>query len=144
MKSWLRTVGAFIYAAIISLLFSLLSTYVVEWAVVNTEGFWQTSVVFIGIFIVFLWLSEHGIRYSSIPFNFLWDRTFKTRVATAIPVVLIGLWCLTLPFRISLKFSVSDWFIVVAWWICAVIFYFNLFLFPFNNPHMGVGCNNNY
>jgi len=140
MKSWLRTIGAFFYAAIISSIFLFLSAYVIPCAIVYFEGFWETLSVVIGILIVFLWLSEKGVEYSSIPFNYLWDKTFKTRVATVIPVVLIGLWCLSLPFRISLKFSVGDWFVVVAWEICAVFFYFNMFLLPFNNPTMGVGC----
>lgn len=140
MNSWLRTIGAFFYAAIISSTFLFLSAYVIPWAIVYFEGFWETLSVIICILIVFSWLAEKGVEYLSIPFNYLWDRTFKTRIATAIPVVLIGLWCLSLPFRISLKFSMGDWFIVIAWEICAIFFYFNMFLLPFNNPTMGVGC----
>lgn len=137
MKSWFRAMGAFMYALIISVAFLFLAVFLLSKGIVAVSGFLKTAIMIIGIVVLVAWLSEKGLELLSIPFNWLWDRSKKTRIATAIPAVLIGLWCLSAPIRIPVKFTTGDWVLVVIWCLGVLVFYVNLFLMPFSSPNMG-------
>lgn len=135
--SLLRTLGAFIYSSILSILFCIGSIFLYTCILVYASGFVITlGCIFVMVFIL-SWIFERGLEICSIPFNFLWDRTFKSRIATIIPAVIVGLWCVTAPFRITLHFSIGDWILSSIWMLCSIIFYFNLVMLPLNNPNMG-------
>ena len=137
MKSLLRTTGAFIYSAIVSAAFTALAVYILA-TIIAAEGFWKTLIYTVLMIPLFFWLSERGVQLTSIPYNWLWDRTLKTRIATAIPVALAFLWCVTSPFFISKTFTAGDWIVTAVWWLLCILLYYNLFMQPFINPHMGV------
>lgn len=138
--SYLRTLAAFLYTTIITSAYTWLSIYIVTKAIVYISGFWHTLFVAIAFLYFFSWLSERGIELLSIPYNWLWDRTLKTRIATAIPVILVGLWCISMPIRIPVTFSVSNWVLVIIWELLSIPFFYNLLVLPFINPNMGIGC----
>lgn len=138
MKSWLRTLGALVYTVIVCGLFLLASIFVLSRLLARAEGFWVVAASIVGILIFFGWLSERGVEYASIPYNYLWDRTMKTRFATAIPSLLSGLYCILWPFLVPVDFSFGDWAMVVVWEICSIFFFYNMFTLPFINHQMGV------
>lgn len=137
MKSLLRAIGAFIYSAIVSAAFTALAVYLLT-SVIAAEGFWKTLIYTVLMALFLFWLSERGVQYTSIPYNWLWDRTLKTRIATAIPAVIAFLWCVTSPFFISKTFTAGDWIVTAVWWLLCILLYFNLFMQSFVSTHMGV------
>ena len=138
MKSWLRTIGAFVYTVIVCGLYLLASAIVLPKLIVRAEGFWMVSASIAGLLIFFGWLSERGVEYASIPYNYLWDSTKKTRLATAIPSLLLGLYCIIRPFIYPVEFSFGDWAMMAVWEICSIFFFYNMFTLPFINHQMGV------
>ena len=137
MKSIIRSIGAFIYTSIIALGFLLLSSYILTRAVIFSDGFWQTLCAVVVILFLLGWISEKGVQLLSIPYNWLWDTTKITRYSTIIPLIPVGLWCISVPFRMPLKFGVGDWIITIVWLACVVFFFLNMILLPFNNLNMG-------
>lgn len=131
MNKLFRTIGSFVYASIVAIAFLFLAAFVLSKGIVYIHGFWKTSIYVIVISIAFAWLSEVGLKLLSIPFNWLWDETLVERTAAAIPAVLVGLWCLSAPFRIKQSFTTGDWVFVVVWGLCVLFFYVNFFLLPF-------------
>lgn len=136
--SYIRTLGSFLYASLISLVYLWLSVLTVTKSIVYANGFWHTLFTVLGFVFLFSWISERGIQYLSIPFNWLWDITIKTRIATAIPVAGIGLWCIAMPLQIPITLTFGDWVLVSVWEILSVVFFYNLLLLPFRNTDMGV------
>lgn len=134
--SYLRTLGSFIYTAIISILFLLGSVFIYARILIYASGFWITLGGIFGMVLLLSWISERGVELCSIPFNFLWDNTLKTRVATIIPAIIIGLWCVSAPFRIDRHFSTGDWILSAIWMLCSFMFYYNLAMLPLTNPNM--------
>lgn len=140
--SYIRTLGAFLYASIISLAYLWLSALIITKSIIYVNGFWHTLFTAFGFTLLFSWISERGIGYLSILFNWLWDRTKKTRIATVIPVVGVGLWCIAMPIRIPITLTIGDWVLVGIWEILSILFFYNLLLLPFINTNMGVDCTN--
>lgn len=138
MKSLFRAFGAFIYASVVSIGFMILSVLLLMKGITVVHGFWKTALLIIGFIVMFAWLAEKGLELLSLPFNWLWDQTMTTRVATAIPVVLVGLWCMAAPFRLPIEFTTGDWVLTAIWWIGVLFFYVNFILMPFTSPNMGV------
>lgn len=138
--SYLRTLGAFVYSAVVSILFFIGALFIYTRILVYASGFWQTLGCIFGLVMLLSWIAERGLQYCSIPFRYLWDRTFKTRIVTIIPAIIVGIWCVTAPFRIELHFSVGDWILSSVWMLCCLVFYFNLVMLPLANPHLGVNC----
>ena len=136
--SYIRTFGSFLYSAFLCALFFIAAYWVLLRSIVYADGFFGTLCAFIFILFVFGWLSEKGIILASIPFNWLWDDSLKTRIAAMIPPALIGISCMLSPFRIPNTFTFGDWVITIAWETCALTFYFNMFILPITNPHMGI------
>jgi hypothetical protein len=139
--SYIRTLGAFLYAAIISLVYLWLSALIVTISIICVSGFWYTLFTAIGFAWLFGWISERGVELLSIPFNWLWDRTKKTRIATIVPIIIIGLWCIAMPIRIHLTLKFGDWVLIGIWEIISLMFFYNLVMLPFINTNIGVGCN---
>lgn len=138
MKSWLRAIVAFLYTVIVCGLFLTVSTFVLPKLISRTEGFWMVVTAAFGILIFFGWLSERGVEYASIPYNYLWDRTRKTRVATSIAALLLWVYGLIWPFLIPIDYTFGDWVIVAIWEICSFFFFYNMISLPFINHQMGV------
>lgn len=136
--SYLRTFGAFAYSAVLSILFLTGAIFLLVRTLIFISGFCVTTgFLFIMLFCI-SWISERGLQFCSIPFNYLWDNTLKTRIASVVPAVIVGLWCVSAPFRLAIPFSVGDWIVSIVWMICCLVFYFNLAVLPLTNPHMGV------
>lgn len=140
--SYLRSLGSFLYSLLLSIIFFAGAVYIYVKILINASGFWITTGCIIGISIVLSWMAENGIKICSIPFNWLWDYTIKTRIAAMIPALIVGLWCITAPFRIPFQFSVGDWVVTVIWVFFSSVFYYNLFLFPLFNPQIGQSAKN--
>ena len=138
MSSFARTLGAFLYTSILSLAFMLLSIWLLCRCIIYVDGFWLSAVAIAALFFGLGWLSEKGLQYLSIPYNWLWDNTKKTRITTSATAIIFGLWTICAPFRIPVKFSAGDWIISVIWMLLSIVLYFNLTLLPFISPHMGV------
>jgi len=137
MKSWLKALGAFIYTSIVCGLYLLASAFLLKRFILRAEGFWMVVSAIFFILVFFGWLSEKGVKYASIPYNFLWDNTKKTRLATSIPALLLWLYGVVLPFLFPYTFSFSDWLIVVVWEITTFFFFYNMFTLPIINPEIG-------
>lgn len=141
MNKLFRALGAFVYASIIAIAFLALSSFILAKGIVSIDGFWKTTIFVIVMIVFFAWLSEKGLQLLSIPFNWLWDETMTARIVTAVPAVIVGLWCLAAPFRIPMKFTTGDWVLVVIWWLGVLFFYVNFFLMPFISKDMGIKGN---
>lgn len=135
--SYLRTIGAFAYSSILSILFFIGSVFLYTRILAYASGFWLTFGCIVGMVILLSWLSERGLEICSIPFNYLWDKTRKARIATIIPAVIIGLWAISSPFRIQMHFSTGDWILSIAWMVCSLVFFYNLSMLPLINKKMG-------
>ena len=138
IKSWIRTVLSFIYTSLLLIGYYYLSYFILSYATAQDGGFWSYLCIWMGIIILFSWLSEKGIELFSIPFNWLWDRTKKTRIATSTPIIPMALLTLCIPILLQNKFGVGDWIIVITWGLISIFFFYNLFLLPFINPNMGI------
>ena len=138
MKSWLRAIVSFLYTVFVCGLFLTASNFLLPKIIYRTKGFWMVFTAAFGTLIFFGWLSERGVEYASIPYNYLWDRTIKTRVATSIAALLLLVYALICPFLIPVDFSFGDWVIVAFWEICSFSFFYNMITIPFINPQMGV------
>lgn len=136
--SYIRAIGSFVYSAIICAVFFIIADWLLLRIIILAEGF-MAAVGTVCVFVFLAWLSERGISIASIPFNWLWDKSRKTRIASIIPPVIIGLWCATIPFRIALKYSFGDWLIIIIWEISVLLFYYNMITLPIINKNMGVG-----
>ena len=140
--SYIRTLGSFLYSAAICIAFFLLAVWLLVRCIIYAEGFFMTFFAIFGIVLLLSWLGEKGIIITGIPFNWLWDKNSKTRIAAMIPPIPIGLWCITTPFRIPLHFSTGDWIVTILWAFCVFWFYWNMFTFPAINPHIGKKTDN--
>ena len=138
MSKLLRTLGSFVYASAISIAFLFLAVFALSKGIVSIHGFWKTAIFVIAISVAFAWLAEIGLQLLSIPFNWLWDQTPIERIAAAIPAALVGIWCISAPFRIQEHFTTGDWVVTVLWGIGVLCFYANLFLLPFLSKDIGI------
>lgn len=131
-------IGSFAYSLLISWLYLLLVKILLRLLVLGVSGFWKTLFVTMSVCIWLAWLSEKGLQICSIPYNWLWDSSMKTRLATTIAAVLGGIACVSVPFYIPGEFSVGDWVVTVFFMFISLFFYFNLCILPFGNPDVGV------
>ena len=131
-------IGSFTYSLLISWLFLWVVKISLRLVVLAVSGFWMTLLVTMSAGFWLAWLSEKGVQICSIPFNWLWDRSIKTRIATTIAAVLGGIACLSVPFYIPGEFSLGDWVVTVFFMLISLFFYFNLCILPFGNPDVGV------
>lgn len=138
MKSWIRFSGSFIYSSIINFLMSLISIWLWVKFLSNVHGFWLCLLAVIGFVSILSWLAEKGVEYSSIPFNWLWDRSKKTRIASTIPAVLCAIWVMSAPFRVEINYSAGDIFLTIIWMVLNFFLWFNLIMLPWINLNMGV------
>ena len=135
--SLLRMIGSFTYSLLISWLFLWVVKISLRLVVLAVSGFWMTLLVTMSVCIWLAWLSEKGLQVCSIPYNWLWDRSTKTRLATTIAALLGGVACVSVPFYIPGTFSVGDWFVTVICMVISLFFYFNLCTLPFLNADIG-------
>ncbi|MBD5211001.1 MAG: hypothetical protein HDS77_07030 [Bacteroidales bacterium] len=133
----MRALAAFAYSALLAILFFVGSVLLYTRILVFASGFWQTFVCIIGMVILLSWLSERGLEICSIPFNYLWDKKKKARIATIIPAIIVGLWAISAPLRIHMRFSTGDWILSIVWMLCNIVFFYNLVMLPLINKNMG-------
>lgn len=131
MKELARVIGVFFYNALISILFMLLSWELIMPWLLARSGFIARCFAAIVIIVTFTWLSEYGVAAVIKPLVKMLNKKIHTIIFANIPVVIIGLWCLTVPFRMQCDFSAWDWVLIVIWMICAFLFFLNLFFVPF-------------
>ena len=136
--SWLRTIGSFLYSMLLCAGFFFLSIWILARSIVYSEGFTGTLCAILFIAFILGWVSEKGVVFASVLFNWLWDESLKTRLASMIVAIMIGLWCISSPFRISLHFTFGDWVIILVWEISVLAFYYNMFTLPLLNKNMGI------
>ena len=140
--SYLRLVGSFAYALFCSGVFCAIGWRGLSYIASEVSGFWMSAVCFVVAIPVLGWMTEYGMMLLSIPFNWLWDRTLKTRAATSAGAIIGGIVCLAVPFLLPVDFSAGDWGFATLWMAMSFVWAFNLFLMPFTNFNMGVGSSN--
>lgn len=138
MKSWMRTFGSFVYSMLISIMVGVVSILIWTFCYELAEGFWLNLWAAIFLTSIMGWISEKGISLLSIPFNWLWDNSVKSRLASTIPPLLIGIWVVSLPFRRDYAFTGGDIFLTVIWEILILFSFYNLCFLPWINLEMGV------
>lgn len=138
MKRIMRGIAAFIYSLLLSIGYTYLAISILAKTLVYAEGFWMTLGFMIAIFVSLSWISERALSWDLIPFRWLWDNKLQVRIVSAIPPVLIAIWCLTAPYRLPFSFTAGDWVITVIWSILSIIFFWNLVTTPFINPHFSI------
>lgn len=137
MKTLARSLGGFLYSLLISVAFSYGAVWLLTRCLVYAEGFWMS---FLGVCLIIYsisWVAEKGLQFLSLPYNWLWNERFATRLSSCIPTILLGLWTISSPWRISFKFSVGDWSITIIWLCLVAGFYYNLASMPFVNLDIG-------
>lgn len=137
MKSILRMLGSFGYSLLISCITSGVAFVVWYLSITHADGFWEHTYWIIGMLIVLSWQSEKGVEITSIVYNWLWDSTLKTRIATSIPPIIVGIWNCSAPFWIDVDLTVGDIISTVVWEFINLFLYFNLISLPWLNFNMG-------
>lgn len=134
----MKFLGSFIYSSIISFMMGLISLWLWLKFISNAHGFWLCLTAAIGFICILGWVSEKGVTYSSIPYNWLWDKSKKTRVASTIPPVLCMIWVISAPFRVEYHYSTGDICLTVIWVILNFFLWYNLITLPWINLNMGM------
>lgn len=138
MKKFLRGTLAFLYSTMLSIGYMALAVYLLVRVLIYVEGFVMTLSCIVGLVLLFSWISEKVLSWALLPFRRMWDKTLTVRIVSAIPPVLVAIWCLSAPYRMELSLTSGDWIVIVIWSILDIVFYFNLASAPFFNPQFSV------
>lgn len=137
IKDIFRTIGAFLYSAIIAVAIGYFSVLVLQKILINAHGFWLCASCVVGMVIVLSWIGEHGITLLSIPFNWLWSGKVS-RIISMVPPIIVGIWVGHAPFDQGLIHSGGDIVIAAIWGIVNLVTFYNLITLPIMNPEMGI------
>lgn len=137
MKTLVRSLLGFIYSCLISVLFFVGFVWLLLRCLIYLNGFWGASAAICAIVVSISWIAERGLELLSIPFNWLWNEKFISRLSSCLPAIIVGLWAISTPWRIPFQFSAGDWVITTVWLFCVAVFYYNLATMSIISTHMG-------